>query len=172
MSSFLYNSISMIWGGQLVVADDDRSDLYHPRFQYNYQLRHPGVSRGDGFAGWPRSGTMNGDPSQAHVLGTDQMDFSGGAEPLMMHDTAAQRTYWIVGVVRDGANTPLGGAVVDIYLTATKTWVASATTDSNGIYAAGTPNVGVNHYAVANYGPNTLTGSSVNTLIPGSNPWG
>lgn len=173
MSRFLYNSQNMLWGNWMCIADRDEGDLWKSRFYWNYHLRNTRANREQyGFVSlWPRSRSMAGDPNQEYILGVDQSE-GGRFEPLDFFEGGSARTYWIVGVVKDGGGTPLGGAVVEIFLTASDTWVSSGTTDSNGIYAIGTPYIGQQHYAVANYGPNTLVGASVNTLTPGSNPWG
>lgn len=171
MSSFLWYSFAGIDLQRTRIPDEDNCDLWGPRFDYNYQKRGASGWR-DGyghFMTWPSSSMQGGDPSQRIMLGSD---FVGGKyEDVVPSDRGGQRTYWIHGVCVDGAGNPLGGAVVEMFLSATDVFVNSGTTDSNGIYSVGTSFIGLAHKAYANYGPNTLVGASVDTLMPGSTPW-
>lgn len=173
MSAFLYNSQSMLWGTTLCIQDRQESDLTKSRFDFDWQGRNQQVTRIDQYhwaSRWPRSRLMGGDPSNDYILGVDASE-GGKWEPMNFADTGAQRLFFIRGVCVDGSGAPLAAAVLEMYLSVDNTFVSSGTTDSNGIYSLGTPFTGQNHTIVANYGPNTLTGSSVDTLQPVSSPW-
>jgi len=158
---------------RLFISDEDKTDLYKPRFDWSYQGRHQAITRFDqyGFLSrWPRSRMMMGDPSQDIILGVDASE-GGRYEPLNFCDTGSQRGYFIHGMCVDGSGAPLAAAILDLFRTSDDLWVSSGQTDSNGIYSLPTPYNGVNHYIVANYGPNTLVGASINTLTPVVTPW-
>lgn len=169
MSAFLWHVIADTTGNRLGILDEEKSDLYKGSCRYAYHNRTPyepfDQSR---FQGWPHSTLGN--------MGDGLADMSTISPPFeninAMYHTGAHRLYFVVGVVRDGSGNVVAAANIDLFLTATDTLVSSTWTDSNGIYSAFTPYVGQNHYATANYGPNTLVGMSVNTLQPGNNPWG
>lgn len=172
MSMFLWHTIVDTEANRLRVADEDNNDLYKPRFDWSYRGRN--FNRADNDYGWisrwPRSRMTMGDPSDDLILGVESSE-GGRFEPLNFSDTGSSRMYFIHGVVVDGSGTPLAGAVLDLFLTASDTLVTTGGTDSNGIYSLGTPYTGQQHYIVANYGPNTLVGASVNTLTPVTSPW-
>lgn len=72
-----------------------------------------------------------------------------------------------MGTTKDASSVPIGGAVVQTFVTSTDAYVSETTSDDNGRYEAGTPNAGVAHYLVA-YIPGSpdRAGTTVNTLIP------
>ena len=174
MSSFLWHVIADIGANMLAIPDRDETDLFKTRIYWSYQMRGAAVNRDPyGFVSlWPRSRGMSGDPSAPGFLGGAQdSNDTGVFEPLNFTETGASRYYFIHGVCVDGSSTPLAACTLDLFLTATDAYVSSGQTDSNGIYSLGTPWLGQNHYIVANYGPNTYVGASVNTLTPVTSPW-
>jgi hypothetical protein len=75
-------------------------------------------------------------------------------------------TYTLSGVVRDGDSTPIGGADVKVFLTATHVKIAEGVTNGSGAYSIVTPTNG-QHYVVAfKAGVPLLAGTTVNTLVP------
>ena len=172
MSSFLWHTIADTEANKLRIPDEDNNDLWQPRSGYSYQMRGARSNRdhGNWRALWPVSRLMSGDPGEVAILGMDASE-GGRFEPISVLEGGSSRLYFIHGVCVDGSSNPLGGAVLDLFLTASDVWVSTGGTDSNGIYSLGTPYIGENHYIVANYGPNTLVGASVNTLQPVLSPW-
>lgn len=172
MSSFLWRTIGDIYGSQLGIHDREEGDLWKSRFNWSYRLRATQYNRDRGLytSLWPRSKMIEGDPSAGVILGADISD-GGLFEPLNFVETGSQRPWFIHGVCVDGSGTPLAACTLDLFLTASDLYVSSGQTDSNGIYSLGTPYNGQNHYIVANYGPNSLVGASINTLTPNLSPW-
>ena len=177
---------TMIWGvGSPVTVDtsiftyrdSDHSDFYHPRYGYSYWGRNQSAwsTQNPYFDLWPSSRGMSGDPTAPlYLLGGNQEIFSGTSgsfEPTSVIDGGTYRPYYIHGLVVDGSSNPLAAADLDLFLTATDTRIISGISDQNGIYSLPSIYTGQNHYIVANYGPNTYVGASVNTLQPVSSPW-
>lgn len=157
----------------LGVHDKDDSDLWNPRFRYCYQMRGPrGVRDQSGFtSGWTKSMMLDGNPGDSSaLLGTGNM-VGGLYDDNNLNDTGAQRLYFLHGIFIDNNSNPLAGATCEVYLTSTDQVVGKCITDTNGIYSVGSSFFGQNHYVVGNYGPNTNTGASVNTLQPTVSPW-
>lgn len=173
MSSFLWHTIADTSANMLRVFDEDNSDLWISRYGYVYQMRGARSNRDHAnfYTLWPRSKQMAGDPSAPGFLGGQDAADGGLFEPITAIEGGSSRGYFIHGVCVDGSGAPLAAAVVELFLTSTDTKIAQGTTDSNGIYSLGTPYTGQNHYIVANYGPNTYVGASVNTLQPVTSPW-
>lgn len=160
-------------GCMYVVREEERTDLWNPRYQSSYQYRHinNNFEQYGFFAGWPASKAMSGDGSSNLVLGADAQQMSGLFEPWSLVDGGNYRPFYIHGVCRDGSAVPLGGAILTFFITSTKALVGTCQTDTNGIYSMPTVNFGIAHFAYANYGPDTLLGGTVDTLIPVSSPW-
>jgi len=175
MSQFLFQAgIGSQYSSILALQDEDKSDYWLPRHAFIYQSR--GLRSAGQFSylnGWSRPGFLCGDPSQTtHMFGGNDVDsVSGGYDDPSNGDTGAMRNYFIHGICVDGSSNPLAGATLVFYLTSTKQLVGTCTTDSNGVYSMGTPYVGQQHFAYANYGPDTYLGGSVDTLVPVSSPW-
>lgn len=170
MSSFLWTTgLNDMNANRMGLQDEDKSDLWHPRAGYSYQLRNPALNKEQYgfFALWPASRGMMNDWTVPQLLGAESSPY----EPVRLAETGSARLMFIHGVCRDGAGNPLAAAVLDFFLTAGLTYVGSCSTDSNGIYSFGTLFTGVAHKAYANYGPDTLVGATVDTLIPVSSPW-
>lgn len=172
MSYFLWHTIVDTTANQLAIHDREEHDLYRGRHYWSYQLRNPQFNRDRGLwtALWPRSKMIEGDPTAGVIIGADISD-GGVYEPLSFKEGGSARYYFIHGVCVDGSSNPLAGCTLYLYLTSTRAYVSSGQTDSNGIYSLGTPFTGQNHFVVANYGPNSLVGSSINTLQPVLSPW-
>jgi hypothetical protein len=173
MSAFLYNSQSMMWGNWIGIHDRDETDLWKSRYYWSYHLRNAQQNRDPyGYASlWPRSKMTTGDPSDAGFLGGQDMMDGGTFEPLSFIEGGFFRPYFINGVCVDGASTPIQSATIDLFLTATDVKVSTVQSNGSGVYSAWSPYLGQNHYAVANYGPNTLVGTTVDTLQPVLAPW-
>jgi hypothetical protein len=172
---FWINANGVGWGlyGAVYLIDQEMDDRWKARFNYTYQYRAIGNNREQyGFwAAWPRPRGLSGDATvPLYMLGQDSSD-GGLFENVSVPDSGSQRGYFIVGTVKDGSGNPVAAAILDVFITATDQWVCTTQTDSNGIYSAPTPFTGVQHYIVVNYGPNSLVGASVNTLVPGTSPW-
>lgn len=174
MSYFLWHTIVDTTANMLAIHDEDKSDLYVSPGYYSPRMRHPTYARNAGarfFTLWPRSRGSSGDPS-ASLWPMGQESSEGGLfEPLAPMEGGNARHYFVHGTCVDGSGNLLAGAVVELYRTSTDERVCTGQTDSNGIYSLGTPYPGENHYVVANYGPNTYIGASVNTLVPTLSPW-
>lgn len=167
-------AIAGIYGAMLGIFDEEKTDLSTPRYDWNYRLRTP-ASNIDGygyFGAWPSSRGVGGDPNtQMYLQGQDGANANSQFEPYMDVFGGTYRPYFIKGLCVDGASTPLQSVVVELFLTTTDVFVSRVQSDVNGIYSAPTPYLAQNHYAVANYGPNTLIGATVNTLQPVTAPW-
>jgi hypothetical protein len=167
MSQFLWSTMGTMYGNRLATFDDERSDLWVSRFAYSYYQHTPAATGVDPyFSAWSRSGISVADQSIASMFGADPSVASGRWDDTVIWDSGYIRYWFVRGVCKDGSNNLLGGAKVELFLTASDLWVSTVATDGSGNYQAPTPYNGQNHYAVANYGPNTLVGATVNTLVP------
>jgi len=163
--------IGINWG-VLGIHDEEKDDRFDARPPYVYRKSSNGFSY-DGyghFTQWPASRGICGD-AISYWATADVCTARSGYEVWNGAVGGSARGYFITGKCFDGSNNPLGGATLDLFLTASDLKVNSGTTDSNGVYSIATPYTGQNHYVVANYGPNTLVGASIDTLQPASAPW-
>jgi hypothetical protein len=115
---------------------------------------------------WPNAGLMSGDPSVPFgLLGQDarENDIFG---PWSLGLGGHNSPYYLTGYCKDGSNNPIGGAIVQAFVTATDAFVAETTCDDRGFYQVPCQ-AAVAHYLVA-YCPGSpdRAGSSVNTLVP------
>jgi hypothetical protein len=173
MSYFLWHVIADMSANTLGILDEEKTDMTTPRMAWCYQMRTPAfsVDQYGFFSGWTFSKGLGGDPTvQMWIFGQDGSD-RYQFEPYMDVFGGTYRPNFIHGVCVDGSGSPLAAATLELFLTATDVFVSRVTTDSNGIYSLPTGFTGQNHYIVANYGPNTLVGASVNTLQPVTSPW-
>lgn len=113
---------------------------------------------------WPRPRFMGGEMGMG-VLRAD-------AGTCAQHDAPAQ-TFGgqsmkkLTGTTRDSAGSPLGNAVVAIYLTAGDVWLRDCTSDLAGYYEAFSQFSGQNHYLLAyKAGAPDVAGTTVTTLVP------
>lgn len=167
MSSFVRSSVpGDIYSNTIRIWDEDNSDLFVQQYQYSYQQRQGHTNKDNWRGVWPQSKFM-GDTS-AGVFPLDTFD---GFEEIRFSHGGNQTQQFVRGLCIDGVGVTLAAANVTLYLTSTDRVVSAGVTDANGIYNLGSPFVGQNHYAVANYGPNTLVGTTVNTLVPVAAPW-
>lgn len=162
----------MVNGGMgnswLQIADEGRSDLYEPRFNWTYQLRN------DQSAGrpnrwidsWPRPKICSGSADETlSLMGQDSGD-SGLWASMPTISRGSKRPWFLRGYCKDNGGNPLGGAVVQAFITSTDTYVAEIACDDRGFYAVPCYST-VAHYLVAYYpGAPDKAGASVNTLIP------
>jgi len=172
VSYFLWHTIADTTGNWLALHDEDKTDLWNPRFYYCYRMRDSRMRDPGAWTSlWSRSKGMSGDPSAAGFLGNQDAADGGLFEPINTIEGGNARHWFVHGVCVDASANLLAGAVVELYRTSTDEKVCTGQTDSNGIYSLGTPYPSDYHYVVANYGPNTYTGASVNTLVPTLSPW-
>jgi hypothetical protein len=167
MTRILYQTNAGTQGTTLGLLDEERSVLYTPAYPqyYNRTVRAP---LRESFSEWPRSCMFNADPTTVIEPLAD-----GRYEPWEAgYHSGYWRPYFVSGNVVDGSGNPLHSAVVDLFLTVNDEFVSTTLTDGIGNYSAGTPYIGEQHYVVVNYGPNSLVGTSVDTLIPTESPWG
>ena len=174
MSYFLWTAaLNDMTCNRLGIHDEEKSDLFSPRYDWIFQRRTPAsVNDGYGFfSSWPMSKGMGGDPTlQMYIFGQDNNDRCQ-FEPYTGLYGGYFRPYFVNGLCVDGASTPIQSAVVELFLTATDVKVSTVQSNGSGVYSAWSPFIGQNHYAVANYGPNTLVGTTVDTLQPVLAPW-
>lgn len=72
----------------------------------------------------------------------------------------------IPGVTRDASGTPLGACTVDLYLTASKAFVATTTSDASGTFSFNAPSDLATYYLVAyKAGSPDVYATSPNTLV-------
>ncbi len=155
----------------LSVFDAEVSGLYKPKYNWGYRQRYP---EGPVFTFcdlWPSTRMCSGDPTAPlAIFGLDSQQ-AGEWEPEDGGLGGNTRPYFINGQVFDNGANPLGGAVVDGFLTADNSFVGSTATNSLGYYSLPTLFTAVAHYLVAYYpGSPNLAGTTVNTLIPTSTP--
>jgi protocatechuate 3,4-dioxygenase beta subunit len=94
--------------------------------------------------------------------------FAAAVSPVLRLNTSRTQPprYTIAGVVRDSTGTPLAGAAVEIFETASGLLRGSATTDANGKYTIDvTGGQGLTFFATAYSSDGTLAGVTVNTLV-------
>lgn len=172
MSYFLWHNIGDMSGSWLGILDEEKCDLYKPRFGFNYQHRSNDTIVPDTpfLELWPCSAFASGDQTQGYyMLGGDQAAADCGWsawEPWSASSGGSHKDYFVQGVVTDNSGNPLASAAVSMFLTATDAFVARGQTDQNGNFSLPSPFGGQSHYIVANYASGTYVGASVNTLTP------
>jgi hypothetical protein len=170
MSLFL-NSATVAAGTNfyccLSVHDEDRSDLYNPRFYWEYQGRAKESANASPLWQelWHSPKLASGDSTTPGLLGQDPAE-GGRFEYPSTISRGMARPWFFRGFCKDNAGNILGGAVVTAYLTQGDVAVGTIAADSNGYYECPTPYFGVNHYLVARYASANLAGATVNTLQP------
>lgn len=133
--------------------------------------RHTEVNRYDAIGRhlWSKSGFVNAfdstsDPNCPNNLFTtweDSWEWPMWDDPK---DGGRTMPVWkIQGVTKDSGGSPIGGIIVDLFLTVTDVKVDSCVSDAAGNYQLWTPYQGQNHYCVATNG-STLAGATINTL--------
>jgi hypothetical protein len=120
---------------------------------------------------WPsRSGFMCDPADPSGMVCMECCDWgsfaSGQYEPQRIGYGGNASLKFIRGQIKDAGGTGVSGAVVDLYVTATKTLERSTTADVLGYYEAGTQWASpITHYIVAyRAGSPDISGTSVNTL--------
>ena len=168
MSMFLGTATNSIGTLTFSITDEERTNLFCASQNYNYRRRSPNSIRDpNSFSSlWTRSGFACGDPVNGitYLTGQDISDNGMGYEPMQGGDTGSYRPYFLRGICTQ-AGAPIQGAVVEGYQTTGDIPTGSGVSKIDGSYEVPTPNSpGVNHYLLANYGPNTYTGTTVNTV--------
>jgi hypothetical protein len=169
--SYLLNASAVGPMGQfLAIHDEDKNDLFEPRYNYNYQARNSkqaGAGQGNMWLElWPVSRIASGDSTVSlALLGQDCSDV-GRFEYQSSISRGMVRPYFIRGQCRDQNGNALGGAIVQGFLTANDLTVGEVACDANGYYELPTIYSGQNHYVVAYYASGSLAGTSVNTINP------
>ena len=172
MSQF-FNSGNITAGGSmfanLSVWDEDRSDLFSPRFNWNYQQRGPRSARAQlpWIGLWPSSRMAQGDPTQVmSYLGTDCQMGGNWDEPLNW-DTGSMHLYGFSGQCLDVNSNPVQNAAIMCFLTATDALAGTTFSDNNGNYQVTTPYAGQQHYITAQLaGTTDIFGTTDFTLVP------
>ena len=118
------------------------------------------------FTLWPSSGFMSGDRSPGYCLIGQDMCEIGSWSPPQRAERGNGAMKFIRGTTKTDAGTPLGGVVVQCFLTATDQFVSESASDSNGQYEVGTVYPGQQHYLVAYNQSGNTAGTTVNTLLP------
>ena len=151
----------------LAVHDEDKSDLYNPRFYWGYQGRSKETAGHTPLWQdlWPSPKIANGDSTVAGILGQDPAEAGRFEYPSTIY-RGMVRPYFFRGYCKDGSGNILPGAVVTAYLTAGDLQVGRTACDSNGYYECPTIYAGVNHYLVARYSSGSLAGATLDTIQP------
>jgi hypothetical protein len=133
--------------------------------------RHTEVNRPDSINRhlWTRSGFINcfdstsdgNCPNNPSTTWEDAWEWPMWDEPK--NGGRTNPVWRIQGVTKDSGGSPIGGIMVDLFLTSTDTKVDSCVSDAAGNYQLYTPYQSQNHYCVATNG-STLAGATVNTL--------
>ena len=172
MSQYL-NSGTLAAGGSmhcnLAIHDEDKHDLFNPRYNWTYQQRNQAEAGGGGgkwLELWPTSKMASGDSTVALcMLGQDISD-AGRFEYQSSISRGIIRPYFIRGTIKDSLGVAVTGARVQAIVDATDTYVNQVYSDSNGNYELPTIYIGQNHYLVAYNDGNQQAGTSVNTIQP------
>jgi hypothetical protein len=163
----IINGLTNITTG-LNIEDEEKGALYLPAMGWGPHNRGPQVVsfQWNELQMWPNAGFMCGDPSAPFaLLGQDarDMDLFG---PWSLGLGGHNSPYYLTGYCKDTNNNPLGGAVVQAFVTSTDQYVAETVCDDRGFYQVPCQST-VAHYLVAYYpGSPDKAGSSVNTLVP------
>lgn len=170
MSSLL--NAAFVAGGTLnatlQIHDEDRSDLWQPRFNYTYHQRNAisDALKVPWLDIWPQAKLSSGDSTVALALFGQDSNESGRFEYQPTISRGVVRPSFIRGTVTDAVGTPVGGANVQGFLTASDLYVGEIGTASNGTYELPTQYAGQAHYLVAYNPGNNTAGTTVNTLNP------
>lgn len=153
---------------RIELTDEEKGALWIPALGYGFHNRGPQAQAffWDERAMWPRSGFMAGDRSvPTSVLSLDAGDRDDFG-PWSLGLGGKNSPFYLTGYCKDASNNPLGGAIVQAFVTSTDAYVSETRTDDRGWYQAPCYEA-VQHYLVAYYpGSPDKAGSSVNTLVP------
>lgn len=173
MSALIGGGFAMMPSTAMMVQDEGRDPRWSDRYNWDYQRRFTNaIADQTGWRGlWPSSRMMAGDPTVPLApLGQDALH-AAEFELSMIGFGGSIRPNFINGSTTDSVGNPLGGVVVQGFVTATEAFVGQVSSDSNGNYSLPTINFGVPHYLVAYYpGTPDKAGTTVNTLVPGTTP--
>ena len=154
----------------LSIPDEDRSDLYSPRFNWSYQARGPRSTRNPTLwrGLWPAPSMACGDavanPGSTQ-FGQDASEASSWDEPICW-DTGAMHLYGFTGQCLDASAVPQQNATVQAFVTATGQLAGTATSDNNGNYSVTTPYPGAHFLVAILAGSPDIFGTTDNNLIP------
>lgn len=173
--SYLLNSAFLAAGGSPYVAmavhDEDKSDLFSPRFYWSYQQRGPRTTQGQVafFDGWSKSGMLCGDATVnpgATQFGQDAAEFGQWDLP-QVSDSGQIHLSAISGQCLNASSVPQINALVQAFLTSTGALAGSTYSDNNGNYVVTTPYLGQAHFLVALLaGSPDIFGTTDNNLTP------
>lgn len=159
----------------LWVADAEVTPLYKSPYNWRYRFRGftPLMDNIGFFDNWTRSSMAAGDLTQPlGVFGLDNAQRGGVYEVTDIGFGGAIRLYFLVGQVVDANGNGVSGAAVNLFLSATFGLVSQTGCDASGNYVIGTPNIGATHFINAYLvGSPDTAGTTVNTLVPQSNPF-
>lgn len=153
----------------LMIADEDNSDQFEPRFNWCYQGRNSKSAGGTPMwiDLWPSPRLGSGDSTVALALFGQDWSDAGKFEYPSTISRGMVRPFFFRGTCKNSVGNPLGGAVVQGFLTATDAYVGEVACASNGTYELPTIYSGAAHYLVAYYpGSPDIAGTTLNTLTP------
>ena len=157
---------------QACLPDEDKSSLWG--VGWAYYKRAPTTQTQHGrtvdSGRWPSRSGFTSDPAGwMPACGACDRSCSapGDFENWSAQWGGTQAQKFIMGTTKDASSVPIGGAIVQSFVTSTDAYVSETTSDDNGRYESPTTNVGVAHYLVAYIaGSPDRAGTTVNTLIP------
>jgi hypothetical protein len=170
MSRWIGNAAGDGYGQRnlLQIADEEKGALWIPARGFGWHNRGPhAVSfQWADLQQWTWSGFMCGDRSTPFgLLGQDaaEMDYFG---PWSLGLGGKNSPYYLTGICKDASDNPLGGAIVQAFVTLNDSYVSETRCDDRGYFQAPCFEQ-VPHYLVAYYpGSPDKAGASVNTLVP------
>jgi len=140
---------------QIKIAIDDRISV--PWFRDDFYMRF----RGRYSMLWPSSQRIM--PSSTEVM---DKNFGGSDWGFFTLNTkGTQQDKMIIGVTKDSTGIPVGGAIVDLFNTATDIKVATVTSEPDGAFSIGDPNAVACYIVAYKAGSPDVAGTTVNTLI-------
>lgn len=157
----------------VVITDEERGPLYRAAHRWDYRRRNEqSVTDPIGYtSGWPFGGFFL-DPANStgcdEIFGDDNLsNVFAPWEPWRLGDKGYTRPYYIAGVVYDATNTPVAGASVESFITATDIKDGATVSGDDGTYQVPCYNRTAAHYVSAyKAGSPDVAGNSVNTLTP------
>lgn len=170
MSQFL-NSATVAGGtlnAALAIHDEDKSDLFEPRFGYCYQMRNAksAANFSQWIELWPSAKLASGDSTAPLALLGQDSRAEGSFEYPSSISRGMVRPWFFRGMCKDSTGSPLIATTVTGYITATDAAIGMVGCDANANYELPTV-FNQPHYLVAyRSGVPDVTGATVDTLTP------